>query len=425
MSPIKHITLTLLAALSLPLSAQKVYTLDECRQMALENNVKARNAANSLEAAEQTKKEAFTNYFPTVSATGMGFVANEGLVNMSLMGMSVEMLKDGMLGSVTLTQPLFAGGQIVNGNKLAEVGVTVSQAQKQMTEDEVRLTVETYYWNVVMLQEKLVTIKAVEDQLSNIAKDAEAAVKAGVSNQNDLLQVQLKANDIESARLTLENNLSICRMILAQYVGLGADSIAVASDISVDQTPEFPSDLLCDHNEALRQTPTYALLESNVKATRLQQKMTTGKHLPTVAVGASCEVDNLMDEKHSAVFGFATVSIPLSGWWGGSHAIKKQKLDVANAENSLSDNSQLLVIGMQKAWNDLEESYKQILVAHKSIDQSAESLRLNKDYYHAGTSTMTDLLNAQTSYQQSRDKYVDAYAQFQLKKAQYLQATGR
>ena len=96
-----------------------------------------------------------------------------------------------------------------------------------------------------------------------------------------------------------------------------------------------------------------------------------------------------------------------------------------NAENQLADNSELLVIAMQKAWTDLQDAYKQILIARTSIEQSTENLRLNKDYYYAGTSTMSDLLDAQTLFQQSRDKYVETYAQFQIKTVEYLQTTGR
>lgn len=150
-----------------------------------------------------------------------------------------------------------------------------------------------------------------------------------------------------------------------------------------------------------------------------------GKNLPSVAVGVGYMYDNLMDKSHPFAVGFVSVSIPISGWWGGSHAIKKQNLQVMNTQNLLADNSALLVIAMQKAWEDLQNAYKQILIARNSIEQSTENLRLNKDYYHAGTTTMSDLLEAQTLFQQSRDKYVETYAQFQIKTVEYLQATGR
>ena len=66
-----------------------------------------------------------------------------------------------------------------------------------------------------------------------------------------------------------------------------------------------------------------------------------------------------------------------------------------------------------------------VKIAKLSIEQSSENLRLNTDYYASGTCSISDLLDAQTLYRQSRDKYVEAYAQYEVKKREYLQATGR
>lgn len=123
--------------------------------------------------------------------------------------------------------------------------------------------------------------------------------------------------------------------------------------------------------------------------------------------------------------GFATVSIPLSGWWGGSHDVRKQELQVRNAENQLTDQSELLILRMQQNWNDLTDAYKQMQISMRSIEQATENLRLNTDYYKVGTCTMNDLLDAQTLFQQSKDRYVESYAWYEVKKCEYLQATGR
>ena len=118
----------LIGIMAVPLQAQKVYSLDECRTMALKNNVKMRNAANGVEAAVQGQKEAFTNYFPNISATGMAYNANKGLLQMEMgPDMKMSLLKNGVMGGVTVTQSVFAGGQIVNGNRLAAVGVEISK----------------------------------------------------------------------------------------------------------------------------------------------------------------------------------------------------------------------------------------------------------------------------------------------------------
>jgi outer membrane protein len=80
---------------------------------------------------------------------------------------------------------------------------------------------------------------------------------------------------------------------------------------------------------------------------------------------------------------------------------------------------------MQKLWNDVEESYKQVKLAEESVVTATENVRLNTNYYQAGTTTLSDLLDSQLLLQQSRNQYTDAYTQHLIKQTQYLQATGR
>ena len=203
-----------------PLRAQTTLTLDECVEKALENNARMKNADNDLGIARHEQKEALTKYFPSISATGGGFIQNAPMIEMQLSpDMGLSMLKDGIAGGVTASLPLFTGGQIVNGNKLAEVNVKKYQLLRRQAENEVRLTAEQYFWQVAMLKEKLVTLSVIEKQLATISTDVEAAVEAGVTNRNDLLQVQLRQNSTRSTRIDVENALALSHRLLAQYIG--------------------------------------------------------------------------------------------------------------------------------------------------------------------------------------------------------------
>ena len=276
-----------------------------------------------------------------------------------------------------------------------------------------------------MLKEKLKTLSVIERQLSRIYEDVKVSVDAGLVTRNDLLQVQLKQNEALSNRIKIENSLSVSKNILGQYIGVSSDSIDIDFNVS-DELPDKPDVLLCNHEAAIEYTNEYGLLKQNVKASRLQYKMSVGKNLPTIAIGGGVVYDNfIMGQDQSFCVGFATVSVPLSAWWGGSHNMRKHKLQVRIAEDQLRDNRELLIIKMQNAWNGLNDAYKQIEVANLSIGQSSENLKLYSDYYSAGTSTMSELLDAQTLFQKSRDSYVEAYTNYEIKKREYLQATGR
>lgn len=439
------ILLSLLAGVTVLGQCQQVLTLDQCREMALKNNLTMRSADNRLQQAQQQKKEAFTNYFPQISGTAATLHSNremfKGNINTADVlpaemaslfpaemasaipsSVTMSMMDQMSLAGVTAIQPIFAGGQIVNGNKLAKVGVEVCNLQKQQSENEVLLTVEKYYWQVVALKSKQQTLNAVAEMLKSIEGDAETAVAAGLALRNDLLQVQLKQNEVESNRIKLDNGLALMKMLLAQYIGLDAnEDFVVAEEMAT--APESPASLKQDAS-AVTNTPEYGLLQMNVNAATLQKRMEIGKELPSIGIGASYDYTHLLDADNHFGMIFATVSVPLSGWWGGSHAIKRKRLAEENARQMLTDNTELLKLRLQKNWNDLEDAYKQLQLAQSSIEQSTENLRINRDQYQAGTIKMSDLLQAETLYQQSQDKYIDAYTDFLYKQLEYKQSAG-
>lgn len=413
--------------LALALSVQafsQTLSLEKCQQMAQSHNIALRTSRNNITMAEEQKKEAFTNYFPTVSASGVAFASNKNQISYNLGGMQLDMIKNGTFASVDAIQPIFAGGQIINNNKLAKVGVEVSKLQLQQSENEVALTTQQYYWNIVTLKEKLNTISSVQTMLSQLDKDVATFVKAGITTRNDLLQVQLRKNEIESQKTQVENALNICKLVMAQYIGVSYENFDIENHINIDEMPEFPLALMQDHEEAVKNIPEYKLLEKNVEVKNLERKIEIGKNLPTLGIGATYGYNNILNKSETSGIVFAKVSIPISGWWGGSHAIKRKSIDAQNARNLLKDNSELLKIRMQKNWTEINNAYKQLGLAQKSIGQSKENLKINTDMYQAGTTRMSDLMDAQSQYQQAHDKYVDAYAVLETKILEYKQSVG-
>ena len=427
--------------------AQHTYTLEQLLDSARSHNIALRNGQRDIEAAQEQRKEAFTKFFPTLSATGTWFNANKGMAQTELdltpyitpeLGatlaqllpaetlvalsspMSISMMKHGTIASITAIQPVFAGGQIINGNKLAKIGEEVSRLRQQLSEDEVETTAEQYFWQLVTLEEKQRTIATVEEMLADIHKDVNLAVEAGLTLRNDLLKVELRQNEVESQKVKIQNGMDLVKMLLAQYCGLRDTSFTLRYTTEAIS----PLSIKRDHQQALLNTPEYQLLDKQVEATSLQKKMAVGENLPSVAVGAGYNYHNLLGSDQTFGMIFATVSIPLSNWWGGSHAIKRKKIAQQQAIDQRDDNAELLTIRMQKAWNDVEEAYQQLHIAERSIRQAEENLRLSRNCYQAGTTTMSDLLEAQMLYQQSLDKHTDAFADYQNKILAYKHTVG-
>ncbi len=434
----------LFAAAVFSLSAQRVLTLDECRELAIQNNVAIRNSSLTTLAAKEIRKQAFTKYFPNISVNAIAFTTDKGVLQHDFSGSlplpaipgiteggeldynyDFSLIKKGIVAGATLVQPVYMGGEIVNGNKLAEVGEAVAELQARQSEDEVRQTVEQYYWQLAVLKAKRHTLDNVITLLDTLSYQVDVAVNAGVTLPNDLLEVQLRRNEMITDSIKLANGINIISTLLAQYIGLGVEPVDITENIAPEDSIALDGSIYLSPDDALYSTVDYRLLTKGVKAAELNQRMTLGANLPKVAIGAGYTESNLMSQWHGSASLFATVTIPITEWWGGSHAIKKSKLEVNVAKNNLEDASELLKVKMKNSWNDLCTSYRKIDVARMSIAQATENLRLNTIYYQAGTVTVTDLLKSQTLFRQSHDQYVEAAGQYHIDVTKYLIATGR
>lgn len=446
-------TINLLIALILvffysQLQAQRILTLEESKQLALENNTEAKNSRLEREASGQKRKSAFTNFFPNISASGFMFEANENLMEIKTEGgnlpvwdgknfaqlmkptlfaympaSTMGLLKKGTVGFINIMQPLFAGGRIYNGNRLASLGEDVSIYKEKLTGDDVLLKTEEQYWMIVSLDEKKKTVDRYETLLKRLLSQVEDAYNNGLAMKNDVLKVKLKLGEVLLSKSKLENGKKLATMAFCNHIGIPYDSTLVLNnELNITGPPDI---YYKDNREAIKNITEYALLEKSVEAENLMTRMKLGEYLPQAGIGVTGTYMKF-DENESRTLGMvvATLSVPLSNWWGGAHELEERKIKEEIAENNFRDKSELLILRMEKYWQDLNDAYKQYLLSLESETEAEENLRVNEDSYQNGLINISELLEAQALYQQTQDQLTDAKTNYVVKKTRYLQATG-
>ena len=401
-------------------------TLEKCVEMALENNKKALSAQNNIEAAVNLRREAFTKYFPEIDALGVAFWANHDIIQYNVLDiLELGLIKRGKIAGVQALQPVFTGGLIVNGNKLAGVAEEVARLRKEQTDNELRLTTETLFWKLNTLKSSMTVLESAISFLDILENQVSVAVEAGLVTRNDLLKVQLKRNGYMSEKVDLENGILLVKMLLGQYIGLGVNGQPDINAMVPDSVPLLPYDIYLPNETALELTSDFRLLQKNVQAKKIERRMEVGINLPSVALGAGWYYHDLFKQNHNFGSLQIAVNVPLSGWWGGAYAIKRKTLELKNAENELTDLSEKLQIEMQDKWNNLTAAHRKMEIEKLGITQSEENLYLNKMYYEAGMATISDLLDAETSKKEAAQRYVAAYGNFCTARSSYLIAPGR
>lgn len=452
----------------------QVLTLDSCRAMALRNNAMLENARLEIESAKQTKLAALTKYFPTLSLAAGYFRSQNYLIDVSLEGsgaqidvtarfdgetmedrianlqatldrydidvnlqseidnfvdrfsydISLKMIDRGLFANAVLTQPLFAGGRIVNGNRLAKVGVDVAELKLMMTEREVLLNVEQYYWQVVLLHGKLQPVEQALVLLDTLRRDAEAAQEAGLIGRSEVLKVRLKQAEMQSVRTQIANGIELATMALCQYIG---QPYSETLEVALPQEGELrsPTAPQARADSSVVNRPEYSLLEKAVEAERLRRKMIAGEAMPQIAVGSTYGLTDITGSYRANGILFATVSIPLTAWWETAHNMKKQQTAVRMAENNRRNNAELMMLQQRQAYNSLGEAYSQIAIKRQAADDAADNLEEVKIYYEAGLTSVSDYLEAQTLFYQAHDQLTDQLIDYKIKELRYRQLSGQ
>ena len=442
------IVLISLLLLMFPLCAQQSDTLrlsvQDCIDMALENNIELKNSQLEIDKARATKKEAQTMYFPIVTAQAIAFDALNPMISFGIddidnaqlrqilytlyaeyganMGLDKEysFVQNGVILNAMVTEPIYAGGRIRNGNKLAKLGIEAAEYQSKVKEDEVRLQTECLYWQIVALEEKNATLDDLDRLLDTLDKDLTGAIEAGLAMPTDQYKLRVKQNESQLNRKKLNDGITLLKMALAQYIGADWQTMALIDTLGLETEPsayfQVAETAVAHRNES-------HLLDLSLKAEDLKKKMTLGEALPSLVVGGSANYHTILENTKPNAMVFAMLRIPITDWHKTSFKLKKHDLDTEMAENTRRDFTEKMQLQTNQAWFNLEQSWLRISMAETSLRDAEANLKITEDYYDAGLVALSDLLEAQTLLKQSRDELTDSRVEYRVNLVTYKQLT--
>ncbi len=420
-------------------------SLDSCKALALRNNLEIKNAALDVQAAQEVKKQAFTKYFPNVSVMAGGYYAAKPLIEYGIddignaqarqwlhnlyyeygaaMGLPdrISMCENGVMTGAMLVQPVYMGGQIVNGNKLAKVGVEAAELQGQLTEDRILQQVEEYYWLIISFQEKKKTLQQALTFLDTLRRDVTTAAEAGLVSHNDVLKVKLKWTEIYNNREKLQNGIRLATLALGQTIGQDT-GILILTD-TIGEISEWRASWT-DPGAAVMGRKETQLLDIQVDAEELKKKMALGETLPHLTIGGTASYGNLVFDRFNAnALAFTTLQVPLTGWWETSHKLKQHDILIQKAKNERADLMQKMYLETLQASNNVDEAHNQYKLMELALQDAEANLRDVKADYDAGLVPISDLLEAQTLLLQTQNQRTDALIDLKIKTEHYKKLT--
>lgn len=397
--------------------------LDSCLIRADQNNYAVRNAQLEISAAKAQQGEAMAAYFPQLSASAFGYHALHpmltidkddiifgiqstnpfvSLVTNLISGMDInfkyEGFQKGSAVGLSLIQPIYVGGRVVVGNKLAKLGYQAALLKGSITRRTTAEEVEAAYWQVIQLQEKRQTLTTLQTLLDTLSKDVEAAYTAGLVTENDRLQIKLKQGELRSGFIQVNNGIRLSRLNLFNLMGMEAnDSIDIV-------WTEFSDTAM----SSIGKLPEEELLDMQVKAKELERRMTIGEALPSVMLGATYGYSHLNNKQQMNGVACVMVNVPITDWGKTARKMQRQQAGIEMARNERDYYLKQLELQKMMLSMNVETTREQLKVAEEMLATAQSSYKIQTDNYHAGLIPLSELLVTQSSLRDAEENLVSA-----------------
>lgn len=413
-------------------SAQEVsLSLKDCIVLSESNNPYIKNTYLDIQSAKYQKKEVFAEYFPRLSFRALALSSYDYLIDILAGPELGQMIRDaeviesskfGFNTSLSLMQPIYAGGRINTGNKLAKAGIKAAELKHEVNLREKREEIEKSYWEIVALEEKRNTLNHLEELLDILYRDVTSAIAAGVVTESDLLLVKMKKNELESGRIHLEGGIKLLKMNLFNTIGQGYSVVKGVSDESrpnldqivlTDRLSSFlpPSDYYIPEEELAAGVTETELLNVMVEAKKLEKKLALGEYLPAAGIGLSYGYSNFTNSNTNAI-GLATISIPISDWGKGSLKLKRLDNEIQKAVNQKEHLTSQLLLQARQLWLNLNVTWEQMKVAEENLELAEKTVYNQMARFNAGLVPISDVLMNQTKLFEATENLINKQIEY-------------
>lgn len=408
-------------------------SLAECRERALAHSEELRQADNRLEQARLDRQIASVAALPKIEGSATGAYV---LPDIDMMGMELRMRGTYMAG-LTLTQPIYAGGKIAAARRMARIGEEAAEEQRRMTRMDALVEADNAYWSLVAVDGKVRMLESYAAQMDTLYDQTSAAVGAGMAIENDRLRVEAKRSEIRYQLQKARNGADLCRMSLCRVIGVESDVLPVPTDTLLRAAA--PGELTAD----LEARPELRMLEQQVAVGEQQIRDARSAMLPAAGLSlgytyyGNIKLNSMVDagggnyvpytQEFRDGLGLAmlAVKIPIFHWGEGRKKVRKARYELRNAQLDLQKNTRLMSLEVEQAIRNVEDGYRMIQTAELALRQAEENLRVMRNRHAAQMAPLTDLLDAQSQWQQAASNRIEAATQYQIYRTEYLRATGR
>lgn len=424
----------LFALLGFFAQAQEKLTLTQAVNYALENKAEAVKARLDVKNSEYMIDEVRASALPQISVNG-GLTYNAILQQTALdFGGQTQIITMGRpwqsTATVALNQQIF-NMAVFTGLKAAKTTREFYKVNAQLTEEQVIEKVASSYYEVYKTESQIETIEKTLANTTRVRDVISSLFDNGLAKKIDLDRTNVALNNIKSSRQQLVNALELQENALKYLIGM---DINTPIDLP-ENTFEVTKHALVDDTTNIENRTEIKLLEKQSELLALNKKATEAQGYPTLALTANYGYLGIGEkfpwfQSYPGAYwsNFSAIGLNLSipVFNGGSNRakIKQAQIDIERLEIDKRDTRLALDLSLRNAVTQINNSLITLNTQKENVNLAQEVLTNIENNYKHGLASLTDLLDAETSFADAQNSYTNALLDYKLAEVQLIKAKG-
>jgi len=326
--------------------------------------------------------------------------------------------------ALTLRLPLFDQRQTETRTAQARIAQQEADQQTEMAAQQLRFAVIRTFYGLLLAQARLeVSDEAVKSAEADV-KRARDIFESGLVVQSDLLAAQVQLSEFRQQQIQAKGDLVTAVAALNTAMGLPVDSPRQPLGQLVERA--FPTQTVETLSvQALQDRPDYQRAVLSARASEVRSRGARGEWLPRVDAFVTAGASGRYVAGGSGDYA-AGASVTFNVFDAG----RKARIDQSRAAESIANAEQEQLANqirfeVMRAYQQYVSARERMAVVAQITAQATETLRMVQDRYHAGLTTITELLRAQTALVRARSDVLAARYDQYVGYANVLLAAGR
>jgi len=402
-------------------------TLEQAVRLAHESNPQVVSASGAVSSAQAGERSARGAYLPSLSVNAGSSLAGSSIIGTPAAGTSVGGTSDSYSAGLSASWDVYTGGRRGAERTAAQAETRAAEASLTAQRADVTLQVQQAFFEVLRTEDLAAVAQARIQRAEEGVTAAQQRMQQGSATRSDLLRAQLELNTARGDLLEAQTGRDAAQLALGRLVG-AEDAVTATRGAESEVKPMTDADASALLAQIESQAPDVLAAQAATQSASAGIDAARSQYLPSISVSTGYNWQNqdpAFDQSRTSWSVGVGISYPIFNGYQREENVVRARAQQTTAQAQLADAQRAVRTDAARALGQLRLAGERIDLAGQALTTAQEDLRVQRERYRLGSTTILELLTSQQAVVEAESGLVTARYDYQVARAELDALAGR